>query len=234
VQVDRQLKDGQQVAWHEYRLDIVHLPGQTEFTMGVGFTVDGKKCFHTGDNFYHADQFTGSGGWSGANRGWPLPFAASARELLGRQPDWVLIEHGGPIEFVAEDFRRRADWLEAAAKAADALSPSGNHRVDWDLQRIRVEPLLTRAKAGQTATAKLAVSNPGDAERKLQVALDGRGIIKNLTFDVSIAAKTSVEHELRLSIADKVAPGRHVFPLVITEGDVEDGADTFFVLDISP
>jgi len=40
------------------------LPGQTEFTMGVETEIDGKRCFFTADNWFHQDQFSGSGGWS--------------------------------------------------------------------------------------------------------------------------------------------------------------------------
>ena len=69
VKTERRLKHEETVAWREYRLKITHLPGQTTFAMGIEVQVDDKKCFFTGDNFYHVRQYTGSGGWSGLNRG---------------------------------------------------------------------------------------------------------------------------------------------------------------------
>src|SRR5262249_43072625 len=125
--VHRQFKDGQTARWREYTLKFHFLPGQTEYTMGVEATIDGKKCFFTADNFFHHDLYSGTGGWMGLNRSFPLVYAASAQKVLDVEPDWVLAEHGSAMEFSAEDFRRRVEWGKAAAKAADALCVSGDH-----------------------------------------------------------------------------------------------------------
>ena len=64
VRFDRLFQDGETVQWHEYQLRFHHLPGQSYFTMGVEATIDGKRCYFTADNFFHQDQFSGSGaGW---------------------------------------------------------------------------------------------------------------------------------------------------------------------------
>src|SRR5919109_3743322 len=121
VRFDRRPKDGETLTWREYRLRFHHLPGQTEYTMGVETTIDGKRGYFTADNFFHQYQFSGTGGWMGLNRSWPLPYAASAQKVLDAAPDWVLAEHGGAMEFSAEDFRRRVRWGKVSAVAADAL-----------------------------------------------------------------------------------------------------------------
>jgi glyoxylase-like metal-dependent hydrolase (beta-lactamase superfamily II) len=139
VHFDRRIKDGGTLRWREYQFRFHHLPGQTEFTMGVETVIDGKRCYFTADNFFHQDQFSGTGGWMGLNRSYPLPYAASAKQVLEAAPEWVLAEHGGPFEFSAEDFRRRIQWGQVSARAADAISPSGHHRRDWDPHRIHVE-----------------------------------------------------------------------------------------------
>src|SRR5262249_53655573 len=140
--IDRKPMDGETLAWREYRFRFHHLPGQSAFSMGVEAVIDGKKCFFTADNFFHQDMFSGSGGWMGLNRSFPLPYAASAKMVLDAAPDWVLAEHGGPFEFVAEDWRRRVQWGEACAKAADAICLSGNHRKDWNPHPIHAEPVV--------------------------------------------------------------------------------------------
>ncbi len=40
VRTDRRLNDGEAVRWREYEFKIHHLPGQTEFTMGVETTIN--------------------------------------------------------------------------------------------------------------------------------------------------------------------------------------------------
>src|SRR5262249_61921122 len=132
---DGRFKDGEQAAWREYTFRFDHLPGQTEYTMGVETVIDGKKCFFTADNWFHQDQFSGSGGWMGLNRSYPLPYADSARKVLDAAPDWVLAEHGGAFEFNAEDFRRRIEWGKVSAAAADALCVSGRHPHDREPHR---------------------------------------------------------------------------------------------------
>src|SRR5262249_45716814 len=104
---------------------------------------------------------------------------ASAQKVLDAAPEWVLAEHGGAMEFSAEDFRRRVRWGREAARAADALSPSGNHRHDWDPHRVRVEPLVQKAKPGATLKATLVVSNALRVKRHLTVTLEGRGKVQD-------------------------------------------------------
>ena len=94
-------RDGATLTWREYTFRFHHLPGQSEFTMGVETVLDGKRCYFTADNFFHQDMFSGTGGWMGLNRSWPLYYAASAQKVLDAAPAWVLAEHGGPFEFNA-------------------------------------------------------------------------------------------------------------------------------------
>jgi glyoxylase-like metal-dependent hydrolase (beta-lactamase superfamily II) len=227
VRIDRKPKNGDTLAWREYRFRFHHFPGQSEYTMGVETVIDGKKCFFTADNFFHQDMFSGSGGWMGLNRSFPLPYAASARKVLQAGPDWVLAEHGGPFEFNVEDFRRRVQWGEVSAIAADALSPSGNHRVDWDPHRIAVEPLVHKAKAGATLKATLVIANPLPRKQVLAINLDTLVQLK-----VEVPAGNTVRRDFTLTLANGVPKGRNVFAVRATEGDTVDGSDAFVVVDI--
>jgi glyoxylase-like metal-dependent hydrolase (beta-lactamase superfamily II) len=232
VKIDRRIKDGETATWREYRFRFHHLPGQTEFTMGVETVIDGKHCYFTADNFFHQDQFSGTGGWMGLNRSWPLPYAASARMVLDAAPDWVLAEHGGPFEFSAEDFRRRVRWGEAAAKAADAVSPSGSHRRDWNPSRVHIEPLVQNARAGDTLKATLVVNNPLGEKETLKVALQGRGVIADQSWDVEVPAGGAVRREIKLRVPDGLAAGRHIFAVRADDGKEIDGSDTFVGVDV--
>jgi glyoxylase-like metal-dependent hydrolase (beta-lactamase superfamily II) len=233
LKIDRRFKDGETAAWREYRLKFRFLPGQTEYTMGVETTIDGKRCFFTGDNFFHHDLFTGTGGWMGLNRSGPLPYAASAQKVLDARPDWVLAEHGSAMEFSAEDFRRRAAWGKAAAKAADAVCVSGDHRHDWNPHHVRVEPFIHRAKPGGTLTGTLVVDNVLGRKRALAATLEGRGLTADQTWVVEVPAGGTVRRAVRVKLGDKVPAGRHVFALRVTEGDAVDGGDAFVAVDVS-
>jgi len=232
VKFDRLAKDGTTLTWREYSLRFHFLPGQTEFTMGVETEIDGKKCFFTADNFFHQDQFSGSGGWMGLNRSFPLPYAESAQKVLDARPDWVLAEHGGAMEFSAEDFRRRVQWGKQCARAADAICLSGNHRCDWDPHRIHIEPVVHKAKPGQTLQAILIVSNLLSRPVKHTLTLKGRGCFVDQTWELEAPAGGVVRRAFTLLLDPKIPAGRQVFVVQGTSGEMADGADAFMAVDV--
>jgi glyoxylase-like metal-dependent hydrolase (beta-lactamase superfamily II) len=231
VKFDKTPKDGDTLAWREYRFRFHHLPGQSEYTMGVEATIDGKQCFFTADNFFHQDMFSGSGGWMGLNRSFPPLYAASAKKVLDAAPDWVLAEHGGPFEFSIEDFRRRVDWGNASAKAADALSPSGNHLRDWNPHRVHFVPLIQKAKPGAKVQGTLVVANLGAQREKLTVTLEGRELTKDQTWDLEAPAGT-LRQNVALTLSETIPAGRHVFVLRAVSGGQLDPSDAFLVVDV--
>ena len=234
IRFDKTPRAGETLTWREYRFRFDHLPGQTEFTMGVETVIDGKKCYFTADNFFHQDMFSGSGGWMGLNRSFPPLYALSAQKVLDAAPDWVLAEHGGPFEFNAEDFRRRVLWGREAAKAADALSPSGNHLHDWNPHRVRIEPLVQKARPGATVSAELVIDNPHARPAAFTVTAEGRGYFKDRSYKAEVGAGKAYRTELGVTLSKETPPGRHVFPLVAFEGTNLDSSDAFFVLDVAP
>ncbi|HEY7155885.1 MAG TPA: MBL fold metallo-hydrolase [Gemmataceae bacterium] len=234
VKFDRLAKDGETLIWREYQLRFRFLPGQSAFTMGVQTEIDGKKCFFTADNFFHQDQFSGSGGWMGLNRSFPLPYSESAQKVLDARPDWVLAEHGGAMEFSAEDFRRRVAWGKECAKAADAICVSGSHRRDWDPHRVHIEPLIHKAKAGETLKATLVIDNPLSRPMQQTLTLEGRGRFADQIWEVEVPASGSIRRPFTLRLDDKTPAGRQVFVVRGTSGEITDGSDAFLAVDVQP
>ena len=198
----------------------------------VETAIDGKKCVFTGDNFFHIDLYSGTGGWMGLNRSWPGYYASSARMVLEMRPDWVLAEHGGAFVFDAEDFRRRVRWGEEGAKAADELSPSGNHRFDWDPHRVHVEPLVIEAKPGDDLSAELVITNPLAREQKLTVHIPGLGIVGDWEQTCSVGPGATQKSKIALRVDANPKPGRHILPLEVREASIEDPADAFLVIEV--
>lgn len=233
VKFDKTPKDGDTLPWREYRFRFSHLPGQSEFTMGVETTIDGKRCYFTADNFFHQDMFSGSGGWMGLNRSFPPLYAASAKKVLDAAPDWVLAEHGGPFEFSAEDFRRRVEWGRVSAKAADQLCLSGNHQHDWNPHRVHVEPLVQKANPGDKIEAVLVITNLLQQREKLSVTLEGRGLTKDQAWELDVPPGT-LRRVMRVPLGRDIRPGRHVFTLRGISAGQLDGSDAFMVVDVQP
>jgi hypothetical protein len=170
----------------------------------------------------------------GLNRSFPIPYAESAQKVLHAAPDRVLAEHGGPFEFNAEDFRRRVEWGRVSARAADAVCLSGNHRHDWDLHRVRVEPVLCQARPGGTVQARVVVTNALGRPQPLNLTLDGRGMIADQAFAFDVPAKQTREHSFSTRLSQVVQPGRHVFVIRADRPAEPDDTDGFMVVDVAP
>jgi glyoxylase-like metal-dependent hydrolase (beta-lactamase superfamily II) len=232
VRFERRFRDGDSAAWREYRFRFHHLPGQSAFSSGIEAEIDGKRCYFTADNWFHQDQYSGTGGWMGLNRSWPLPYAASAQKVLDAAPEWVLAEHGGPFEFNAEDFRRRVRWGEASATAADAVSPSGDHRHDWDPSRVHVEPVVQKGRPGETLRWTLVIDNPLPRARSLRVRVEGRGLVPDQVMEVTVPARGEARREFTAALTQSVPPGRNVVAMWVEDGGMADGTDGFFAVDV--
>jgi glyoxylase-like metal-dependent hydrolase (beta-lactamase superfamily II) len=229
--VHQKMRDGQTARWREYSFRFHFLPGQTLYTMGVETTIDGKRCLFTADNFFHHDLYSGTGGWMGLNRSGPRLYEASARKVLQIAPEWVLAEHGSAMEFSADDFRRRVEWAQVSGRAADAVSPSSQYRHDWNPHHVHVEPVLYRARPGETIHGELVVENVLARKRKFTVTLQGRGLTADQTWEVEVGPGATVRKEVSLTLGAKLMAERNVFVLrVEEEGRVEPG-DAFVAVD---
>lgn len=228
--VDRRLKDNEVIRWHEYELRTHHLPGQTDFGMGLEVTVDDRKCLFTGDNFYHVEQYSGGGGWSGRNRGLPLGYARTAEKILKLKPDWILAEHGGAFEFNVEDFQRRRDFALRAAEVADRLSPSGRHQADWDPQQVRIEPLISRASIGHEVALKIVATNFQSRAVTIEATSHRPDLCEAAVIKFPADTNRESSAELRLTLRANTPRGRHIIPFSVTADGHPLPSDTFAVL----
>ena len=230
--VNRSLQDGEVVSWHEYELKIHHLPGQTSFAMGVEVQIDGKRCLFTGDNFFHHDLYSGSGGWSGRNRGLPAGYVKSVEKIQTMQPDWILAEHGGAFEFHPEDFRRRREFAVRAGSLADQISPHGDHRLDWNPQRVRVEPLICPAPAGTKVRIKLVADNPLKTTASYRICSARPEFSSSKRWMLIAAGESTTSIDIELEVPQSAPAGRIVVPLIVEVDGGIDPSDTFVVLDV--
>src|SRR5205814_849416 len=101
-----------------------------------------------------------------------------------------------------------------SARAADALSPGGDHRHDWNPHRVRIEPIRVTAKAGQEVRLTLVADNVLDRPRTLTATLEGRTLADSWTWKVDLArGQRDRRTPFKLSVKDGVAPGRYCLPL---------------------
>jgi len=234
LQITHTPRPGDTLHWREYSFRFHHLPGQTYFTMGVEVIIDQKRCLFTGDNWFHHDQYSGSGGWMGLNRGLPNGYLESARLVLNIAPDWILAEHGSAMEFNLEDFRRRVRWAEAAREAADDLCVSGDHRRDWNPHRVAVIPFVISCHAGQETHCQLQVENPSSTTETLTVECYWPWSEEPTRKSIKVGSGKATRHDLSVAVPGHAKPGQYVVPLRVLRGQCEDPSDVVLVLQINP
>src|SRR5207247_6417286 len=105
---------------------------------------------------------------------------------------------------------------------------------DWDPDRVHVEPLLQKAKAGATLKWTLVAANPLASKQTLKVALEGRGLTPDQKWELEVASGGTARREVATRLANAIAAGRHVFPLRVTGPAGPDASDAFVVVDVGP
>jgi len=159
--VDRKLQDRSEIAWNEYNLKFHWYPGQTAFGSAIETVVDGKHVLFTGDNFFPVDQWAGTGGIMGLNRGLPAGHTYSAERTLEIAPEWLLTGHAYPFLYDADEFQSRANWGREALRRMQKLAPPGSDwRIHFDPHYLSAYPFMQTVKRGERLMVWLVGESP--------------------------------------------------------------------------
>ncbi len=234
VKPDRVLEDGEEFEWQGLRFRAHFAPGQTWFHAFLETTIDGRRAVFSGDSFYpvrHWDIADGTGGWSGLNRGFPEYHARSARLMIDIRPQWVLAEHNKAFWFDDREWRLRVRWAEQAAEALDALSPSGDHRYDFNPHVFAAYPLITRAAEG---AVELRVDNPFDEPMRVEYRVrgDAPAAVAPSGGEFVVPARSAASRRLEFRLREARPGRRYVIPIEITARGRYLGPAVFFLADV--
>jgi len=150
IVIDRQIQDKAKVRWKEYELQFHWYPGQTTFASAIESVVDGRHVLFSGDNFFPVEQWTGTGGIMGLNRGLPEGHAFSAEKTRQISPEWVLAAHGFPILYDAIEFQNRENWAWDALIFMKQHAPvESEWRLHFDPHYLSAYPFINRANRGE-------------------------------------------------------------------------------------
>jgi glyoxylase-like metal-dependent hydrolase (beta-lactamase superfamily II) len=219
--VHRRLRENEVVQWHEYALRAYWTPGQTDLHATYKAVVDGHVALFSGDNFYPAQQWGGTGGLSGLNtplgvKGW----RHSIELFLRLSPEWILASHIQPHLYRREDYEAMLQWCDDVTTAMQALAPDGNVERHHNPHFISLHPYVqTTGREPVTLTAR--VMNPYEQPVEVQLRLV---LPEGLRADAPeatlfIAAKDTGEQTWTLAVEEGVAAGMQM----VTVDVVYDG-----------
>jgi glyoxylase-like metal-dependent hydrolase (beta-lactamase superfamily II) len=132
IMVQRKLRDGEAMRWHEYDLRWFHLGGQTYYHAGISALVDGTRVCFAGDAVY---------GWKVepepvlcyndaelVSRGWVY----AMNKLLAEKPELLVCGHGSSIRQPMPLLQAKKEaWLEHL-KHFEALNARDSLRAFFD------------------------------------------------------------------------------------------------------
>ena len=161
ITVDRRLGHGERFTWYEYAFTAYHMPGQTDLHAGYETEIDGHHAVFSGDSFYPAQQWGGTGGLTGYNGGHPDRWRSTIRLMMEIEPEWVLASHIQPHPYRRADYEAMLQWTEDVTAAMQAVSPDGNLTRHHNPHFIALHP-HTQGLSDGPCTVTARVMNPYD------------------------------------------------------------------------
>lgn len=132
VPIHRTLRDGEVFQWHEYKLQLFHLGGQTYYHCGIQGLIDGARVLFVGDAIYGWDEsyepVLTYNDAEPSQRGW----AYAIDRMMEREPDILVCGHGSAVRNPLPLLHaKRAAWEERLS-IFDMLNARHNRRVFFD------------------------------------------------------------------------------------------------------
>ena len=178
IRIDRHLHDGESFAWEEYRFDIYHAPGQTEFHSVYAGLIDGRRVAFTGDNCFVADVLRAGATISKPyqttvmRNSFQLGMHRRCAEVMRRvDPELICPGHRDVIDCSKQQLDEYADFIARKERAfRNLVAEPADHYVD--LFWARLLPYLATAKPGRTVEYRLMLRNNLERDATYTAELD--------------------------------------------------------------
>jgi glyoxylase-like metal-dependent hydrolase (beta-lactamase superfamily II) len=172
VPVHRVLREGETLEWEEFRLQALHLPGQTEFAAGYYGEVDGQRVCFTGDNMFASPNRSGHDAFIARNRGILEEGYLKCADVLRKlNPDLLLGGHGQEIPHPRVQIERLRAWSVAFRQALVGLCPSSDYEYLIDPYWVEVVPHKLEVRPCQPTPATLALTNHRSEPSRMECAI---------------------------------------------------------------
>ena len=178
IRIDRHLHDGESFTWEEYRFDIYHAPGQTEFHSVYAGQIDGRRVAFTGDNFFVADvlragtAITKPYQTTVLRNSFQLGMHRRCAEVMRRiDPELICPGHRDVIDCSKQQLDEYADFIARKERVfRNLVAEPADHYVD--LFWARLLPYLGTVGPGEQVEYRLMLRNNLERDATLSAELD--------------------------------------------------------------
>lgn len=238
IRVDRVLADGDEVVHAGARLEAFHMPGHTEFALGLGGTVDGVRVAYTGDNLL-------VGALSPLRAAAPIyrnvlrldSIRVGVERLLRFEPQVLLTGHTGAVEVSRRDLDEFLAWARDLELVVSRLTPvPGLENEALDPYLARFDPYRASVAAGGSMDTCVIVRNhaatPRPATVRLRVPADWWASPAEAVVAIPADAAASIEFTVGVPVGAR--PGRVVITADVTLGDDPRGELAESLVEVLP
>ena len=162
IKVDRVLKDGEFFEWDDYKFQVFHFPGQTEYHMGLFGEIDGKSVFFTGDSLASrvlVDRFNNVNCINFCRLGKNVGYMKCAEILLKCKPEYIAISHQGIFKVEKDLLTKFKEFVSEYEPVINDLVAQENPNMGFDPNWICFKPIRVITKPGNEFKTNLVVRN---------------------------------------------------------------------------
>jgi glyoxylase-like metal-dependent hydrolase (beta-lactamase superfamily II) len=167
VPVDRVLRFGESVRWHEHELQAHPLPGHTRYAAAIAFEVDGRRVVATGDQQSHQASGRMIPNYQYKNRFAIDDYVASSALYERLRPDLLLTGHWNAHEVTEPQLERLAADGRRIAELHRELLPLP----DAEGVYARVAPYRATVSPGGTVELEVELRSPLGEAAEASVSL---------------------------------------------------------------
>lgn len=215
ISVDRVIKDEEVISWEGLNLLAFHMPGQTEYSMGLFGEVDGRKVLFEGDNIPTPRPGCEMRGQVCCrNHIWlDEGFLKSARRMIQLKPQLMLTSHWNPFEVTERDLKRHLEWAEGLREILADLLPYENPQFGVDPDWVCIYPYQSEVNPGDRIEIEIAIRNhfphPAPCEIRLSLPDGWRSSPEKAKVDVQPYDVQRLA--LSIDIPESTQPKRYVY-----------------------
>jgi glyoxylase-like metal-dependent hydrolase (beta-lactamase superfamily II) len=238
IRVDRIIEDGDPIVHAGARLDAFHMPGHTEFAMGLGGTIDGVRVAYTGDNLL-------AGSLSPLRAAAPIyrnvmrldSIRTGVERLLAFEPEVLLTGHTGALQVSRRDLDEFVAWARELELVVARLAPvPGLENEALDPYVARFDPYRAGVAAGGTLSTRVIIRNhaPGPRPATVRLRLPAAWSTSPGEAAVVVPADASAEVEFVIHLPADAGPGRVVVTADVTLSGERRGELAETLLEVLP
>jgi glyoxylase-like metal-dependent hydrolase (beta-lactamase superfamily II) len=175
LKVDRVLKEGETFEWEGYKFRVFHLPGQTEYHMGMYAEIDGHRMLFMGDSTYRPAPGTPFKGANYNSRnycrlGEGTGYLKCAEILKKYNPDMAMSAHAGAIPLDEKRIDEYYQWAKKLEPTFSKLIARDDPNFGIDRNWLSFYPYRVFSEAGETVETEVRIRNHSDHSARAAIS----------------------------------------------------------------